>query len=52
VPPPPPTPQEAEARRLVDQWIDTPFLDTRCALDDLVARVARALAHRAPSTAD
>lgn len=42
--PPPPTPQEVEARRLVEGWLDTPFPDTPRAVDDLVARIARALA--------
>lgn len=47
-PPPPPTPQETEARLLVDDWLDTPFADTPHAIDDLVARIAHALAGRVP----
>jgi hypothetical protein len=42
-PAPPTTPQETAARRLVEAWLDSPFPDTQRAVDDLVARVARAL---------
>jgi hypothetical protein len=51
-PTPPPTPQEIEARRLVEEWVDTPFGDTRHALDDLVARVAGALGRHGVKPAD
>jgi hypothetical protein len=50
--PPPPTPQETEARLLVEGWIDTPFPDTRRAVDDLIARVARALTRRGLALVD
>lgn len=52
VPPPPPTPQETEARRLVDDWLDASFADPTRAVDDLVARVAHALSRRGPGTVD
>lgn len=44
--PPAPTVHEAEARALVEAWVTEPLLDTDDAIDDLVARVARALSRR------
>ncbi|HEV7735700.1 MAG TPA: hypothetical protein VGR62_26230 [Candidatus Binatia bacterium] len=45
-PPAAPTVHEVDARALVDAWVAEPLFDTDHAVDDLVARVARALARR------
>jgi hypothetical protein len=50
--PPPPSPEETAARRLVEEWLDTPFPDTPRAVDDLVARIARALTQRGLGAVD
>ena len=41
-----PSPAEAEARVLVDGWVNTPFESSIAALDDLVLQIAQALARR------
>ena len=41
-----PSPAEAEARALVDGWVNTPFESSIAALDDLVLQIAQALARR------
>ena len=41
-----PSPFEAEARALVDGWVNTPFESSIAALDDLVVQIALALARR------
>ena len=41
-----PSPAEAEARVLVDGWVNTPFESSLAALDDLVVQIAAALARR------
>ncbi len=45
-PPATPTVHEVEARALVEAWVAEPLFDTDHAIDDLVARVARALGRR------
>lgn len=40
------TPQQAEARRLVDAWLDEPSTSVAIAVDDLVRRIAALLAAR------
>jgi hypothetical protein len=44
-----PSPAEAEARALVDRWVNTPFESSIAALDDLVVEIALALARRSAS---
>lgn len=41
-----PSPTEAEARALVDGWVNTPFESSIVALEDLVVQIALALARR------
>jgi len=41
-----PSPAEAEARVLVDGWVNTPFESSIAALEDLVVQIAAALARR------
>ena len=41
-----PSPAEAEARALVDGWVNTPFESSSAALEDLVVQIATALARR------
>jgi hypothetical protein len=43
---PPPSPSLVEARNLVDAWVYAGFESGAGAIDDLVARVAAALARR------
>lgn len=51
VPPPPVSPAERDARLLVDAWLDAPYVGLTDSIDDLVHRVAAALAAREPSSA-
>ncbi len=49
VPPPagsPPPPAVPEARALVDDWVCTPFENGQAAIEDLVLRIAGALARQ------
>src|SRR5262249_27010878 len=45
-PPAPPSLHAVEARRLVDGWLATSFIGKGDAVDDLVGRIAAALAER------
>jgi hypothetical protein len=41
-----PSPAEAEARALVDGWVNTPFESSIVALEDLIVQISLALARR------
>ena len=50
-PPRPVSPAERDARALVETWLDAPHGSVAESLDDLVRRVACALAARDPASA-